>query len=301
MKHCSGCKNNTDLSTDISSFGRDKLATDIRRLLGIHATIPTKTAFAHRLSGLRGRVRRFQQESLRIIGVDDEKDLLLRFAGENLSQTNIDLDEEGWGQLIDVELTSDTYPSDVQDTIEQDEDGDDEQPVENEIRPDRSILLMPSAISPLVISRLNVGHLVEAELELRKGQANDSLEGLMLALCTQGLLLRTTVRNADGTKTKTRAFNEVTKVRREVEAHVRSYRRARKAILALSIDPELPKKYLPINKDDLKTADITDERRLGQSTDTLAWFWKLGSEKAGKHEWTEECEFLFAFTHQSIF
>lgn len=223
-----------------------------------------------------------------MLGVDDEKEVMLRLAEEDLARTNLDLDEEGWGQLVDMELNSDA-PG-MEDVLDGDEDGDDEEPLENEVRPDRSVLLMPSMISPLALSSLNIGHLVEAELELRKGQANDSLEGLMLALCTQGLLLRTTVRNADGTKTKTRAFNEVTRVRREVEANVRSYRRARKAILALSTDPALPKQYQPIGKGDLRTADVTDERRLGQSTDNLAWFWKLGAEKAGKHEWTEECE-----------
>lgn len=223
-----------------------------------------------------------------MFGVEDEKEVMLRLADEDLAQTNLDLDEEGWGQLVDVELTPDA--PEVQDMMDEDEDRDDEEPLENEARPDRAVLLMPSSVSPLGISQLNIHHLMEAELELRKGQANDCLEGLMLALCTQGLLLRTTIRNANGTKTKTRAFNEVTKVRREVEANVRSYRRARKAILALSTDPELPKQYKPINTEDLKTADVTDERRLGQSTDNLAWFWRLGAEKAGKHEWTEECE-----------
>lgn len=71
---------------------------------------------------------------------------------------------------------------------------------------------------------------------------------------------------------------------------MKSYRRARKAILAPSPDPELLKQYQPIGKEDLRTADVTDERRLGQSKENLAWFWKLGANKAGKHEWTTECE-----------
>lgn len=275
-------------------FCRDKFSTDTRRLLGAHATIPAKTAFAHRQASLRGRVRRFQQESLRWLGVDDEKDVMLRLASEDLSKTNLDLDEEGWGELVDVEFGPDS--EEIEDLNDDDEDREDEDPVEDGIRPDRSVLLMPSSISPLAISKLNIGHLKEAELELRKGQANDSLEGLMLALCTQGLLLRTKVRNAEGTKGKTRAFDEVTKVRREVEASVRSYRRARKAILSLSMDPQLAEQYKPIVKSDLRTADITDERRLGQSNDNLAWFWRLGAENAGKDEWTEECE-LYQHIH----
>ncbi|KAF7984920.1 hypothetical protein HWV62_9821 [Athelia sp. TMB] len=263
---------------------QDKFSTDARRLLGVHATIPAKTAFAHRQSRLKARVRRFQQAAMDMYRVDEEKQLRLRLGREDLGRTNMDLDKDGWGELIDMELTSD--PTDTAYDGEDDEDRLD--PAQSDIRPDRSVLLMPSEISPLVISKLNLTHLADLELEMRKGQANDSLEGLMLALCTQGLLLRTKVRNAQGTKTKTRAFNEVTKVRREVEEHVRSYRRARKAILALSIDPEMPREYQPITTEDLKTQDVTDERRLGQSRDTLAWFWKLGAATADKSEWTEE-------------
>lgn len=222
---------------------------------------------------------------------------MLRLASEDLSKTNLDLDEEGWGELVDVELSSGA--GEIEDRNDEDED-EAEEPMEDGTRPDRSVLLMPSSISPLAIAKLNIDHLIEAELELRQGQANDSLEGLMLALCTQGLLLRTKVRNAEGTKGKTRAFDEVAQVRREVEASVRSYRRARKAILALSTDPQLAEKYPPIVKKDLRTADVTDERRLGQSNDNLAWFWKLGAEKAGKDEWTEECELYFCICLLSI-
>lgn len=273
-------------------YYRDKLSTDSRRLLGIHATIPTKTAFAHRFSRLRGRVRRFQEEALDIYGVEDVDDLHLRLPGEDLTQTNTDLDEEGWGELIDVELPSDEQESLEREGNDSDNEGEDDVvSLQTRGSPDKDTLLMPSSLSPFVVQRLKLEHLTDLELKLRIGQLNDSLDGLMLALCTQGLLLRTKVRNASGTKTKTRAFNEVTKVRREVEFHVRSYRRARKALLALSVDVELINRYPPINKEDLKTADFTDERRLGQSTDTLAWFWKIGAGEADKNELKEECEF----------
>lgn len=147
-----------------------------------------------------------------MLGVEDEKEVPLKSTGEDLAQTNLDLDEEGWEQLIDVELPSDSLEREDSVDEDDDDDGDDGIPFGHEVRPDRAVLLMPSRISPLAILGLNIGHLVEVELELRKGQANDSLEGLMLALCTQGLLLRTTVRNAEGTKTKTRAYDEVRKI-----------------------------------------------------------------------------------------
>ncbi|KAF7969638.1 hypothetical protein HWV62_26773 [Athelia sp. TMB] len=209
------------------------------------------------------------------------------FLLEDLSQTNTDLDDEGWGELIDVELDEqDLFESGVKDSDSEVED--EVESLQPSGRPDKDTLLMPSSLSPFVVQRFRLQHLADLELKLRIGQLNDSLDGLMLALCTQGLLLRTKVRNASGTKTKTRAFNEVTKVRREVEFHVRSYRRARKALLALTVDVELINHYRPINKEDLKTADFTDERRLGQSTDTLAWFWMIGAGEAGKNELKEE-------------
>ncbi|KZP06046.1 hypothetical protein FIBSPDRAFT_903076 [Athelia psychrophila] len=134
---------------------QDKLATDTRSLLGIHATILAKTTFAHRQSQLRGRVQRFQQEVFRMFGIYDEKEVTLRLVDEDLAQTNLNLDEKGWGALNDVELTPDA-------------------------------------------PELNIHHLMEAKQELQKGQANDC-QGLMLALWTQGLLLRTTIRNANST------------------------------------------------------------------------------------------------------
>lgn len=214
----------------------------------------------------------------------------MRLGGEDLAQTNIDLDEEGWGELIDIELLSDELE---QPEGRDNEVQDDEEPLQNQVIPETEVLLMPSSLSPFIIRRLKLEHLMDLELKMRIGQLNDSLDGLMLALCTQGLLLRTKVRNASGTKTKTRAFNEVTKVRREVESHVRSYRRARKALHALSIDTDLLNRYPPIKLEDLGTADLTDERRLGQSEDTLAWFWKLGAGQADKNKLKEECELLF--------
>lgn len=161
-----------------------------------------------------------------------------------------------------------------------------------EVSPEAVKLPLPSSLSTSLIKKLKIENLANNELEMRQGQANDAIDGLMLALCTQWLLLCIEVRRASGTKTKTRAFGQVAKARKEVEAHVQSYRRSRKAILALSTDQALIEKYRPITKSDIKTSDVTDERQLGQSMDTLAWFWRLGTDKADKNEWTEECKFF---------
>ncbi|KZP29569.1 hypothetical protein FIBSPDRAFT_884962 [Athelia psychrophila] len=217
---------------------QDKLGTDTRRLLSIHATIPAKTAFAHRLARLRGKVRRFQQESLTMLGVDDEKEVMLRLAEEDLARTNLDLDEEGWGQLVDMELNSDA-PG-MEDVLDGDEDRDDEEPSENEVRPDR-----PSGGGGAGIVQGDYCFGQQSEMQMAPRQR----QGLSMA--------------SQGSGERSKPMYGPT-------------------------DPALPKQYQPIGKGDLRTADVTDERRPGQSTDNLAWFWKLGAEKAGKHEWTEE-------------
>lgn len=58
-----------------------------------------------------------------------------------------------------------------------------------------------------------------------------------------------------------------------------SYQLAWSALQHLSIDPEYCTTLQDITDDDLKVAgDLTDERRYGQRSDSLPWFWCIGYE-----------------------
>ena len=52
---------------------------------------------------------------------------------------------------------------------------------------------------------------------------------------------------------------------------------------------DLQSKHLKIS------ADITEENRVGQRSDTLPWFWRLDDQNTDQHDsWMEECKFIFA-------
>jgi hypothetical protein len=54
-------------------------------------------------------------------------------------------------------------------------------------------ILLPSSLRPADIQRLGLESMARHELELRQGQANDSLEGLRVAIAHKSLLYRTHV------------------------------------------------------------------------------------------------------------
>ena len=61
------------------------------------------------------------------------------------------------------------------------------------IKPETMPLFMPSSLDQADLKRMGLVDLAKKELELRKGQANDVLEELRLALGHKSLLFRTKV------------------------------------------------------------------------------------------------------------
>jgi hypothetical protein len=178
---------------------------------------------------------------------------------------------------------------------EREEDGEDDEISavndEEEESPERMQLMMPSSLNATDIIHLGVEDLAAQELELRKGQANDALERLRLALANKALLWRTKVHAANTTKKRTRAWADIKKVRQQVEQHVRCYHRARHALANLGADLETMEKYKKIGKADLRlSGDVVDPSRLGQRNDSLAWFWRTGGYNAEQEDsWMQEC------------
>lgn len=265
---------------------RDKFAVDVRRLLGRNATVPAKTALADRQVRLKGRVHLFQQRSRKMLGIEQDDEVLMDADGGDADAVNTDLDKDGWADIADIE-----------DEGEIDEGDDDlgelwaECAVNAAASPDKTVLLMPSSISQDKLTEMKVQHLAEQELELRRGQASDNLEGLRLALANQALLLRTKVRAADSNSRKTKAWDEVVSARKSIEMNVRGYRRARNAIMVLCQDLSILSLYPEIAHTDLKAADISDERRHGQRSESLPWFWREGAGQAHDDKWMEECKY----------
>jgi hypothetical protein len=151
-------------------------------------------------------------------------------------------------------------------------DSDDEADQEVEC-PEHAAIFLPSRISPVDREKQGLTEMGRQEASLRIGQINDALQGLRVALGEKSIMLRTHIRNADSQHQMTRAWAGVTRLEVQVQKYVKRYQQARKALVSLdALDPQ----FQEITKDNLKMpGDITHENRVGQRSDTMAWFWRL--------------------------
>ena len=155
---------------------------------------------------------------------------------------------------------------------------------------------MPSSIGSVKLAELDLIDLQKEEMELRIGQANDCLEKLRTNLGTKAMLYRQNFQSSNSTQDGTRTQKEIQKAVLQINKQVRSYHRARQAILRLDPDVSIRQKYQEIHPEDLGVSkEVTEENRFGQGTSKLAWFWLMGGGKSdGNIEsgspWMDECK-----------
>lgn len=160
------------------------------------------------------------------------------------------------------------------------------------IFPEDVPLPLPSKIISIRL-KPHLTPLMLVERELRRGQANDALEGLRIGLSNKSLLFQTRVNQSVSTKQSTRAWADVRNAQTHILEHAHTYQRAWHALGYIGA-PEDSSTYQKLEAKDLKTVnDITNAKRYGQGSDTLAWFWRIGPNKeALTGEWMEECKSL---------
>ena len=195
---------------------RDGLRSDIRHL-PYDATATQKATLQERKQKLAARITKFHEnadamtEGLELDGgtvhVDDPR--FCRAEGE--------LDEGSEVQYVD---------------------DDDLGWVDDEIPAEDMGLWMPSSVPPDQAALLGLAALQAEELELRKGQANDCLEKLHLALGHKAIIYHQHFRSADSVWTGTRSKQEAQRCRLKIEKYVRSYQRARSAMQRLGMDQD---------------------------------------------------------------
>ena len=213
----------------------------------------------------------------------------------NFHDENPSVEEDGNDVMVlddDMELEDEYDNSDDEhgNVDEADEDPSDD---EDEAQPpERMQLMMPSSVHRDDVVGLGLEALIAQELELRKGQANDALEKLRLALAHTSLLWRTKVQTANTTKKRTRAWKDIRLARQRVAKYVRCYHRARHALINLGADNDALSRYKRIETADLKlSGDIVEPSRLGQRNDSLAWFWTTAGHNQDQNSmWMQECE-----------
>ena len=155
-------------------------------------TVKQQLAVACMHAHLGKQVKDFPQKATVFLPVLEEVDLL-------------PFEEE---ELIDTPVEEAVEPEDlaVDDTLEEDHECEEQDEAKvPSVLPEEVVLPLPSNIisDELKVSLESV-RLVEREL--RKGQANDALEGLHVGLANKSLLLQTDVNQSTTTKQSTRAW-----------------------------------------------------------------------------------------------
>ena len=170
------------------------------------------------------------------------------------------------------------------------EDGYEDDP--NESLPEDLTLWMPSYVGASYLKEAGLEDLVQKEVQLRTGQANDSLDKLRTHLGHKAILYRMNFRSSTSVRTDTRSKQDIRRVALKITRDVRSYHRARESLSHLGASQDILKKYQVIKPDELGVSkDITEENRLGQSSDILPWFWRIGGSQPGPPGvWNEECK-----------
>lgn len=195
-------------------------------------------------------------------------------------------------EVIDTPADEAVEPEDLVD-ISLDEDfnyEEDDEAEDPSVLPEVVVLPLPSNIISEKLRPL-LEPLISVERELRKGQANDALEGLRVGLANKSLLLLTNVNKSTSTKQSTRAWASVRNAQSQILCHARCYQRAREALKCIGTPEDLVVYQKLDDKDLVTVKDITMAKRFGQGSDTLAWFWRIGpSHDTLTGKWMEECK-----------
>jgi hypothetical protein len=178
--------------------------------------------------------------------------------------------------------------------VKDDDDDEDQDWYEDEFedktvgeQPENIILAMPSSFGAGQCQDEGWQDLLDQEMELRTGQANDCLEKLRVALGHKMILFKTRVRDSTSQRTRTRAWAEVNRVDAKIRKMARSYKQARRAMVKLGATEETLARYQVLKAEDLKlSGDIMEENRVGQRNDKLAWFWQFGRDD--DDDWMQE-------------
>ncbi|EFI27486.1 hypothetical protein CC1G_15521 [Coprinopsis cinerea okayama7 len=128
----------------------------------------------------------------------------------------------------------------------------------------------------------------EAELALRKAQADESLANIRTQVGYKSFLFKANVQLAENKAQKTRGYAAVSSAEKAIQRHTRVYNQAQWAITQLTDDLAVKDKYRPLLKGDAKPLQsIYQPNAPGQSHEVVSWIW--GWKHTGN---TDSPEFL---------
>ena len=252
------------------------------RCLPVNHTTAQKADILQKQQRLHTRVVKFN-EMAQLFMSDLDSDVTFSheddptFCPEEEGETLDDEEQERAfrGTLVDKDAEEDRYEDDS-----------------NECPSEDLTLRMPSYIGASSLKEVGLDNLIKEEIQLRIGQANDSLEKLRTHLGHKSILYRMNFRSSTSVRTDTRSKQDIRRIILKITRDVRSYHRARKSLFRLEASQDILQKFQLIKPDELGVSkDITEENRFGQGSDILPWFWRIGASQLGPPVvWNEECK-----------
>lgn len=255
--------------------------------LGPQATEAMRLTVARKREGLECDISRFNADAVTFMGdamdVDGDPSTYLEWSDDDSTTGNADDRPEADGQN-NIHIIADDI-------------GEHNSPIIGRLNAmvtfaEQVALPLPSVLGRERCISKGLSPLVDKEIQLRIGQANDALHELRLSLVDKALLFRTEVRHSKSQATTTRAWAKVTSVQNNVNRHARIYRRARRQLIALGAKPDIISRYQSLSPIDLKaTSAVADPNSRGQRNSTLAWFWSMDIPRDTEVDnWMSECK-----------
>ena len=142
-------------------------------------------------------------------------------------------------------------------------------------------LYLPSSFNAISRVRLGLDHLVEAEMDLRRGQANDALENIR-EICRRAYAMkREKYDSARGVAANTRARKQLDDVRHYKLTFISQYNAARAAMVSLGMDKD-SQDYLPLTEADTTMRDLMTAHTL--CAEPEGWIWRMAGQRADTKE-----------------
>lgn len=204
---------------------------------------------------------------------------------ESRSESHQD-EEDAW--MFDDD-DDDDYDDGDGDAWMEDEDEDDGFDVElvdetddeecDAMEPEMVVLYLPSTQGYSACVASGKTALMDLEIQIRTGQANDALSQIRASISYRDFLFKVEYREADNYKRKTRSSKAIRTVTNHIKKHVKAYSMAFRALGHLHAQGS----FQQLTKSDLKpNKDVVEANRIGQSSDISSWIWRTG--EVSEHE-----------------
>lgn len=162
----------------------------------------------------------------------------------------------------------------------------------NGVRPESFSIALPSALPKESPHRLVLTRIMEKELELRKGHANDCLATIRTIIGQEAYQYKKIMKPAHDKVHRTRARSSIQTVHRNLVLQSRIYKRTRSAMLSLNMDLAiLDSLYRELTATDIKvTSAVADPNVAGSSRTRLSWIWTTHQGVGPTDNHLTECE-----------